>query len=122
MSDNVGDGRESKRDENRGGRLSDREAARPRMPITHVIIIIKKVCPRNSQNAPNARRRREAHPSAATPAYDRLVFALGGRIVRPAIPGLEAHAFDVDTFEAGRRLNERRLPKPTRPYRTGVAA
>jgi NADH dehydrogenase len=50
--------------------------------------------------------------------YDRLVFALGSRLVRPPIPGLETHAFDVDTFDAGSRLNAhiaalpRRRPSP----------
>ncbi len=38
--------------------------------------------------------------------YDRLVFALGSRLVMPAIPGFEAHAFNVDTFESAKRLNE----------------
>jgi NADH:quinone reductase (non-electrogenic) len=33
-------------------------------------------------------------------AYDRLVFALGSCLAEPAIPGLEVHAFNVDTFEA----------------------
>jgi NADH:ubiquinone reductase (H+-translocating) len=33
-------------------------------------------------------------------AYDRLVFALGSRLVRPPIPGLREHTFDVDTYEA----------------------
>ncbi len=33
--------------------------------------------------------------------YDRLVFALGSRLVRPTIPGLHEHAFDVDTYDAG---------------------
>src|SRR5579862_174503 len=37
-------------------------------------------------------------------AYDRLVFCLGSRLVRPPIPGLSEHAFDVDTFEAATRL------------------
>jgi NADH dehydrogenase len=37
-------------------------------------------------------------------AYDRLVFCLGSRLVRPPIPGLRDHAFDVDTFEAATRL------------------
>ncbi len=52
--------------------------------------------------------------------YDRLVFALGSRLVRPPIPGLEAHAFDVDTYDAGCRLNAhiaalpRRKPSPGR--------
>jgi len=37
-------------------------------------------------------------------AYDRLVFALGSRLVRPFIPGLREHAFDVDTHDAALRL------------------
>jgi NADH dehydrogenase len=37
-------------------------------------------------------------------AYDRMVFALGSRLVRPPIPGLPEHAFDVDTYEAAIRL------------------
>jgi NADH:ubiquinone reductase (H+-translocating) len=37
--------------------------------------------------------------------YDRLVFALGSRLARPPIPGLDIHAFDVDTYDAGCRLN-----------------
>ena len=36
--------------------------------------------------------------------YDRLVFALGSRLVRPAIPGLSEHSFDVDTYDAAMRL------------------
>jgi Pyridine nucleotide-disulphide oxidoreductase len=38
--------------------------------------------------------------------YNRLVFALGSRLARPAMPGLETHAFNVDTFEAATRLND----------------
>ena len=37
--------------------------------------------------------------------YDRLVFALGSQLVRPEIPGLAQYTFDVDTYEAGARLN-----------------
>jgi NADH dehydrogenase len=36
--------------------------------------------------------------------YDRLVLALGSQLVRPAIPGLSAYAFDVDTYAAAVRL------------------
>jgi NADH:ubiquinone reductase (H+-translocating) len=36
--------------------------------------------------------------------YDRMIFALGSRLVRPPIPGLREHAFDVDTYEAAVRL------------------
>ena len=37
--------------------------------------------------------------------YDRLVFALGSRLVHPSIPGLVEHAFDVDTHAGAERLN-----------------
>jgi NADH:ubiquinone reductase (H+-translocating) len=36
--------------------------------------------------------------------YDRLVIALGSELVRPPIPGLATHAFDVDTYAAAARL------------------
>ncbi|MBJ7407959.1 MAG: NAD(P)/FAD-dependent oxidoreductase [Bradyrhizobium sp.] len=36
--------------------------------------------------------------------YDRLVLALGSEVMRPDIPGLAAHAFDVDTYAAALRL------------------
>ena len=38
--------------------------------------------------------------------YDRLVFAAGSQFVRPPIPGLTEHGFDVDTYEAAQRLND----------------
>ena len=38
-------------------------------------------------------------------AYDRLVLTLGSELVRPAIPGLAANSFDVDTYAAALRLN-----------------
>ena len=37
--------------------------------------------------------------------YDRLVFALGSQLVRPNLPGLAEHAFDVDTYAGAARLN-----------------
>ena len=50
--------------------------------------------------------RREVACAGRSPLpYDRLVFALGSRLARPPIPGLDAHSFDVDTYEAGCRLN-----------------
>ncbi len=53
-------------------------------------------------------------------SYDRLVFALGSRVVRPAIPGLAEYGFDIDTFEGATRLNAHiaalpsRMPSPGR--------
>jgi NADH:ubiquinone reductase (H+-translocating) len=53
-------------------------------------------------------------------AYDRLVFALGSELVRPAIPGLAEHGFDIDTFDAAAKLAAHlaalpaRLPSPGR--------
>lgn len=46
--------------------------------------------------------------------YDRLVFALGSKLVRPPIPGLDAYAFDVDTYDAGCRLNAHLAALPGR--------
>ncbi|MBR1266518.1 NAD(P)/FAD-dependent oxidoreductase [Bradyrhizobium sp. AUGA SZCCT0222] len=37
-------------------------------------------------------------------AYDRLVLTLGSQLARPAIPGLAAHGFDVDSYAAAVRL------------------
>jgi NADH:ubiquinone reductase (H+-translocating) len=52
-------------------------------------------------------------------AYDRLVFALGSRLARPAIPGLRAHAFDVDTYAAAIRLGAHLAGLIKRPRSTG---
>src|SRR3954464_2093030 len=41
-----------------------------------------------------------------TLAYDRLVLALGSEVMRPDIPGLAEHAFDVDSFAAALRLED----------------
>jgi NADH dehydrogenase len=38
--------------------------------------------------------------------YDRAVLTLGSELVRPAIPGLAPHGFDVDTYAAAVRLND----------------
>lgn len=38
-------------------------------------------------------------------AYDRLVLALGSELLRPAIPGLAANGFDVDSYAAAIRLD-----------------
>ncbi|OWT64123.1 NAD(P)/FAD-dependent oxidoreductase [Candidimonas nitroreducens] len=38
--------------------------------------------------------------------YDRLVLALGSRLVHPPIPGLARCAFDVDTYAGARRLEQ----------------
>jgi NADH:ubiquinone reductase (H+-translocating) len=38
--------------------------------------------------------------------YDRLVLALGSELARPAIPGLLANGFDVDTYAAAIQLDE----------------
>jgi NADH dehydrogenase len=38
-------------------------------------------------------------------SYDRLVLTLGSQLVRPAIPGLAVHGYDVDTYVAAARLD-----------------
>lgn len=55
-----------------------------------------------------------------TMSYDRLVLALGSEVMRPNIPGLAEHAFDVDTYAAALRLEDhlislgRSAPSPGR--------
>jgi NADH:ubiquinone reductase (H+-translocating) len=52
-------------------------------------------------------------------AYDRVVFALGSRLVRPPIPGLREHTFDVDTYEAAIRLGAHLAGLVRRPRSAG---
>ena len=52
-------------------------------------------------------------------SYDRVVFALGSRLARPPIPGLDIYAFDVDTYEAASRLNAHIAALPGRPPSPG---
>jgi NADH dehydrogenase len=51
--------------------------------------------------------------------YDRLVFALGSELLRPNIPGLLEHAYDVDTYEGGTRLNTHLHSLPAQPESPG---
>ena len=52
-------------------------------------------------------------------SYDRLVFALGSRLVRPDIPGLGEFAFDVDTYGGAARLNAHVRSLSAQPYSLG---
>jgi NADH:ubiquinone reductase (H+-translocating) len=51
--------------------------------------------------------------------YDRLICALGSQLVRPAIPGLAAHGFDVDTYVAAKRLDDHIAALPARQKSDG---
>jgi len=52
--------------------------------------------------------------------YDRLVFALGSEVVRPSLPGLAEHAFDVDTYNGAERLDEHLQALAKGPQSTGT--
>jgi NADH dehydrogenase len=52
--------------------------------------------------------------------YDRLVFALGSQLFRPAIPGLAEHAHDVDTYRGAARLAAHLRSLPGRPAAPGL--
>ncbi len=54
-----------------------------------------------------------------TVPYDRLVFALGSELVRPPIPGLAKHGFDIDSYSAAMRLSEHLAALPARPNSPG---
>jgi NADH dehydrogenase len=52
-------------------------------------------------------------------SYDRLVFAAGSRLTVPDIPGLAEYGFDVDTTDAGDRLNDHIIRLGKDPAREG---
>jgi NADH dehydrogenase len=52
-------------------------------------------------------------------SYDRLVLALGSELVRPPIPGLAEHGFDIDTFGAAEKLSSHLSALPARPASPG---
>jgi NADH:ubiquinone reductase (H+-translocating) len=58
---------------------------------------------------------------ARTTTHDRLVFALGSRLTRPPIPGLDKAAFDIDSYEAAARLGAHIGALPSRPVSPGRA-
>ncbi|QOZ54903.1 NAD(P)/FAD-dependent oxidoreductase [Bradyrhizobium sp. CCBAU 53338] len=68
--------------------------------VTHGIGEVEAIDPARRQIALVTGRGEE------TLSYDRLVLALGSEVMRPDIPGLAEHAFDVDTYAAARRLEE----------------
>jgi NADH dehydrogenase len=51
--------------------------------------------------------------------HDRLVFALGSQLLRPNVPGLAEHAFDVDTYGGAARLESNLQSLPGRPESPG---
>jgi NADH dehydrogenase len=51
--------------------------------------------------------------------YDRLVLAVGSRLVRPPIPGLLKYAFDVDTYDGAARLAAHLAALPALPDAPG---
>jgi len=54
--------------------------------------------------------RRQLHVQTAAGSqnvrWDRLVLASGGPLVRPSLPGLAEHAFDIDTYAGAARLQQ----------------
>ncbi|MDH4872183.1 NAD(P)/FAD-dependent oxidoreductase [Pseudomonas sp. BN515] len=48
--------------------------------------------------------------------YDRLVLATGSQLVRPNVPGLATHAFDVDQIESAVRLENHVRSLKDRPH------
>ncbi|MFM7394747.1 MAG: NAD(P)/FAD-dependent oxidoreductase [Cyanobium sp.] len=68
-----------------------------------------------------------AHTVALTTAagsaqlpYDRLVFALGSRVMKPPLNGLVEHGFDVDTYGGAVRLDRHLRSLPQRSATDGL--
>lgn len=59
--------------------------------------------------------------SAGTQTYDRLVVALGSRVVKPDIPGLREFGFDVDTYDGAIRLQRHLAELADGPHTPGAA-
>lgn len=59
-----------------------------------------------------------AHGQRTLP-YDRLVFALGSQLLRPNVPGLAEHGFDVDTYHGAAQLNSHLQSLPSLPASPG---
>jgi NADH dehydrogenase len=57
---------------------------------------------------------------AGAHAYDRLVMALGSRVVKPDIPGLREFGFDVDTYDGAVRLQRHLAALPNAPHTPDV--
>src|SRR5437879_3404445 len=66
--------------------------------VSHGIGEVEAIDPARRQISLITRRGVEAM------SYDRLVLALGSEVMRPGIPGLADHSFDVDTYAAALRL------------------
>jgi NADH dehydrogenase len=67
--------------------------------VRHRVAEVEAIDPARQEVVIAAEGRRE------TLNYDRLVLTLGSELVRPAIPGLAAHTFDVDTYQAALKLD-----------------
>ncbi len=84
--------------------------------VNHMVAEIRSIDPDKQQVTVTSNRGQEVLP------YDRLVFALGSELVRPAIPGLAAHGFDVDTYAAAVRLDDHLAALGAREASEGCAA
>jgi NADH:ubiquinone reductase (H+-translocating) len=59
---------------------------------------------------------RTVKSSVGTHVYDRLVVALGSRVVKPDIPGLREFGFDVDTYDGATALQRHLEALASRPH------
>jgi NADH:ubiquinone reductase (H+-translocating) len=90
-----------------------------RVPLDDVIAPIGADVVIGEVTGINAARREIAISGRAPLSYDRLVMALGSELVRPPIPGLAEHGFDIDTFDAAAKLSEHLAALPSRPASPG---
>ena len=59
--------------------------------------------------------------SAGVHTYDRLVVALGSKVIKPDIPGLQEFGYDVDTYDGAMRLQEHLAELARGPHTTAAA-
>ena len=70
-------------------------------------------------NAPSQQVRVTTAEGPRVMDYDRLVFALGSQLSRPKVFGLVDHAFNVDTYDAAKKLQRHLASLASRPDSAG---
>ncbi|KMY85154.1 NADH dehydrogenase [Candidatus Paraburkholderia calva] len=70
----------------------------------------------------NRRLTVQSDAASETLDYDRLIFAVGSKLIRPGIPGLDEYAFDVDTYDGACKLQAHLQTLPALPDSSGRSA
>jgi NADH dehydrogenase len=96
-------------------RAYEQDLGDTRVALTDVLDPIGVELAIGEVSAIDAATRTVALHDGRTLSYDRLVLAAGSQLHMPNIPGLAQHAFHVDTYAGGERLNRHIASLGSRP-------